>query len=256
MKHTLLLVCLAGLIAAQEFEVATIKPSAPHSGGPLRAGLQMAPGGRLIATNFTLKMLIEQAYQVKDFQISGGPAWLGTERFDINAKGAGDGPIGPNSLRPFLASLLKERFHLEFHRERKEAAVYHLVQAKGGTKLKAVDAPAGPGPQRQQVRLGRGLLEAQQAPLSLLVTQLAGAVGRNVIDKTELKGLYNIKLEFTPEPGLAGPGGGGGPQHAGDSPAAPSVFTAVQEQLGLKLEPAKGPVDILIIDRAEKPTEN
>lgn len=205
---TLAPLMLAALsLAAQEFEVATIKPSAPHSGGPMRAGLQMAPGGRLIATNFTLKMLIEQAYQVKDFQISGGPAWMGSERFDINAKGAGDAPIGPDSLRPFLASLLKERFHLEFHRESKEAAVYHLVQAKGGTKLKPVEPAQGAGPQQRGVRLGRGLMEAQQAPISLLATLLPGAVGRTVIDKTELKGLYDFKLEFTPEPGMGGPGG-------------------------------------------------
>jgi len=280
MRSIVFAVCLSVAPAiCQEFEVASIKPSAPHTGGPMRVGMQIAPGGRVIATNFTLKQLVQQAFQVKDFQITDGPAWINSDRWDINAKGSGEGPISPDQIRPMMQALLKERFHLEFHKESKELPVYHLVAAKGGFKLKALPpeevppaamSPGGVGGAAgiprgaRMMRMGRGSINAQGVPVSLLATQLGGTVGKDVIDKTDIKGLYNIKLEWTPEPGEggamfgggAGPGGPGAGPHAGGDSNGPSLFTALQEQIGLKLEAARGPVDIMILDRAEKPTEN
>jgi bla regulator protein BlaR1 len=234
----------------KEFEVASIKPSAPT--GPMnRVRVQIAPGGRLDASNITVKFLIQQAYNVKDFQISGGPGWINSERYDLVAKA--DGDVGRmDQIRPLIQKLLADRFQLTIHRDTKELPIYALVVGKSGSKLKE-SAANGPGP---QIRMGRGLIDGQGMGMEMLANQLSNAIGRTVLDKTGLTGQYDIKLEFTPEDG-PGHGPGDGPEAAPPpDAAAPSVFTAVQEQLGLKLESSKGPVQIIIIDRVEKPTEN
>ena len=148
-------------------------------------------------------------------------------------------------------ALLADRFKLSFHRETKEMPVYELVVAKNGPKLQT--STAG----QAQIRMGRGTLTAQKTSLNLLANNLSQNVGRVVIDKTGLTGDFDIKLEWTPEDGeRMGP-----PRDNGETPpSAPapglSIFTALQEQLGLKLEARKGPVEILVIDRTEKPSEN
>jgi bla regulator protein blaR1 len=234
--------------APKEFEVASIKPSAPGGRG---IRVQIAPGGRLDAGNITVKFLIQQAYGVKDFQISGGPGWINSERYDLVAKA--DGDVGRmEQIRPLIQKLLADRFQLTVHRDTKELPIYALVVAKNGSKLKE-SAANGPGP---QIRMGRGLINGQGMGMEMLANQLSNAIGRTVLDKTGLKGQYDIKLEFTPEDG-PGHGPGDGPEAAPPpDTAGPSVFTALQEQLGLKLESSKGPVEIIIIDRIEKPTEN
>ncbi len=233
---------------AKEFEVASIKPAEP---GGHNVQIQIAPGGRFVAKNMTVRLLIQQAYGVKDFQISGGPGWMGTERFDINAQGPE--ARTPEQLKPMLQALLADRFKLQIHRDTKELPMYSLVAGKNGSKLKESEA-SSPGP---RIRMGRGLIEGQGMSMTILANQLGQQLGRSVTDKTGLTGKYDIKFEWTPDETQ-----GGGPREIGAESAAPvdasgpTIYTALQEQLGLKLESQKGPVEILLIDRIEKPTEN
>ncbi len=258
----LFLLAAASALAQPSFEVATIKPNAESDH---RISFRIVPGGGFSATGASLRMLIAQAYNIRDFQISGGPNWISSDRFDINAKAeaASDRP-SPDAFRPMLQSLLAERFQLKFHKETKELPVYALVPGKGPHKMKVAETPApggGGGPQqRGMMRIGRGQANLQGAPLSGLAQILAQQLGRPVIDKTGLTGNFDIELKWTPEPGQGGgPFGGAPPPGAAPPPAdngGPSIFTAIQEQLGLKLETTKGPVEIYVIDSASKPTEN
>jgi bla regulator protein BlaR1 len=245
----------AAASAPTEFEVASIKPGDPGSN---RVQIGIAPGGRFTAANVTVSMLIQQAYNVKNFQVTGGPGWVASDRFVINAKAEGAGQ-GPGAIRPLLQKLLADRFQLVFHKETKEMPVYELVIGKGGSKLQ--ETKESPGP---QIRFGRGQINGQSMAMELLANQLANQLGRSVVDKTGLKGGYDVNLTWTPDPSqggggpFGGPGGpgGGGPDGAPPTEAGPSLFTALQEQLGLKLESGKGPVEIMVLDKVQKPSEN
>jgi uncharacterized protein (TIGR03435 family) len=264
-----------GTASSLAFEVASIKPS---EGDGHMVRIQTSPGGRYTASGVTLKMLIQQAYDVKDFQITGGPAWMSTMAFDIVAK-AENPDVNRDQIRQMLQSLLAGRFQLKFHLETRELPVYALVVGKSGHKLQLSanqpekeatppDATKGNShvaggaggtakPVGAMMSMGRGQLNAQMVPISAFINMLAQQLGRPVIDKTDLKGNYDLKLEWTPDESHRVIGGGGGVEAAptGDS-SGPSIFTAVQEQLGLKLESQKGPVELLVIDSAEKPSGN
>jgi uncharacterized protein (TIGR03435 family) len=238
------------------FEVASIKPGDPTS---RQFGFGVRPG-RFIVTNATLKMMVGFAYDVRDHQISGGPKWLDSDRFSIEAKPNSATPIpaGPEGMgqtRLLLQSLLADRFKLTLHRETKEEQVYELVVAKGGPKLKENALPDATG--RQGLfSTGRGQMTGTAVPISVL-SILSGQLGRSVIDKTGLTGKYDFTLTYTPEQGQGGAFGPPGPDAPPPpDPNGPSIFTALQEQLGLRLESAKGPVDILVVDHAEKPDAN
>jgi uncharacterized protein (TIGR03435 family) len=241
------------LLKGQEFEAASIKPSAPQGMGMMKVGMQMMPGGRISMSGVTVRLLIQQAYGVRDFQIVGGPDWMGSERYDITAKPAE--AATQDQVKVMIQALLKDRFKLAFHRETKELPTYALVVAKGGPKMHASELEAGSDkPKEQRMRMmGRGQFEIEGAPVAALANQLSQVLGRSVIDKTELTGDYNFKLEFTPEEGQGGMmrGPGGESAAPSDNPGV-SLFTALQDQLGLKLESTKGPVDILVIEKAEK----
>jgi len=231
------------------FEVASIKPGDPSNPRTVM-GIQT---GRFNAANATLKMLIDFAYDVRDNQIFGGPKWIDSDRFTIEAKpeGAATGP----QIRLMMQSLLEERFKLALHRETKDGQVFQLVVAKGGSKLKEVP-DAGQGG-RRGLMMGRGQLNGTAAPMENLVAQLSQQLGRPMIDKTGLTGKYDFTLQWTPDPGqgaMFGPPGADAPPPP--DPNGPTIFTALQEQLGLRLESAKGPVEVLVIERAEKPAEN
>lgn len=290
--------------APQSFEVASIKPSAPAENGMFMVMMGNSPGGRWTAKGVTASILIQQAYDVKDFQISSGPSWLTTERYDIEAK-AETPNITREQLKVLLQSLLAERFNLKFHRETKELPIYALLVGKNGHKLheseiqpatqtdsqppdssKPAQAGAvaggaggaaggsvsvGPGgkvvvgdaPVRSgsQMRMGRGQLSAQMTPVSAIAAMLAQQLGRPVIDKTEIKGNFDFSLQWTPDETQRGVGFGGMEPPATHSqlpsdPSGPSIFTAVQDQLGLRLEAQKGPVESLVIDRIEKASGN
>lgn len=265
---------LAGLVFAQSstplaFEVASIKPSAPHARG---MSLQMTAAG-IRTTNTPVRMLITFAYDIRDFQLAGGPAWVGTERFDVIAKSertADDASPSADirkmtdsqrtrftaEMRERVKALLAERFQLAIHRENREGSIYALAVAKGGSKLElAGESPEGP----QGIRMGRGQLTGAVAPLAILANVLSSQLGHPVVDKTGLAGKYNFKLEWSPSPEENG--APGDPSKMTDTvisadPSGPSIFTALQEQLGLKLESQKGPIETIVIDRVEKPTQN
>jgi bla regulator protein blaR1 len=248
-----------------EFEVASIKPNASGEHG---MRMSISPG-RLMAKNVTAKLLIMQAFNVKDFQISGGPAWIASDHFDLDAKTGGEEGPSPAKLSPdqmktksqeiqlMMQSLLSDRFKLKTHEDSKEAPVYALVVGKNGPKLKPAE---GGAEARQQMRMGRGQLTATKVTMDAFANQLSNNVGRTVVNKTGLNGEYDIDLEWTPDPGQ-GPGPFGGPPPGGEAPppvdsSGPSIFTAVQEKLGLKLEGTKAPVKVIVIDSIDKPSEN
>ncbi|MGC4050159.1 MAG: M56 and DUF3738 domain-containing protein [Paludibaculum sp.] len=250
------------------FEVASIKPSDPDARG-IRLGL--LPGGGLRCQNVRLRQLIEFAYEVQPFQISGGPDWLNSRGFDIVAKApqSGDAPELENLnleqqkslemlVRERTRSLLAERFQLTLHRTSKEMPVYALVTVKGGAKLKPAGSEEG---NRQQMRGRPGQLTAENMGLDGLANHLSRLLSRPVLDRTGLTGRFNFQLEWTPDNELeGGPRGPGKAEKASAigaaDPTGPSLFTALQEQLGLKLESTKGPGEMVVIDRAEKPSEN
>lgn len=262
---------------AETFEVASIKPD--KSGG--RGARMMNSPGRFRATNITLKMLIRMAYGVQDFQITGGPGWMNSDAYDVEAKEpAGADAVSPMNMdesrrradeerrKKMVRALLADRFQLKLHRETKELPVYALVVAKNGPKLKESDLPAdakgpGPGGKFRGMMMGPGQVTGNGVTLEFLATALSGTLGRPVVDQTGLKGAYDLKLEWTPDEGQrrmmmvmkGGPGAGPGEAPPPDA-SGPSVFTAIQEQLGLKLESKKGPVEILVIEHAEQPSEN
>lgn len=241
---------------AQTFEVATVKPNVS---GERMVQLQIEPGGRFRAVNATLRMLIEDAYELKPFQTSGAPGWLDSEHFDITAKAddSAPGPKDRDAMLPMLRALLEERFKLSLRKESKEMPIYALVVGKNGPKFQKSEipmpdpnAPPEPGRKGPMMRMGRGQLSGQGTEIEFLVTALSRNLGRLVIDKTGLTGRYDFKLEWTPDPGQM-PSSDVAPVESG-----PTIFTALQEQLGLKLEAQKGPVDVYVIDHVEKPTAN
>jgi uncharacterized protein (TIGR03435 family) len=223
-----------------------------------------ANNGQAGAKNSTLKALISLAYKVQEFQIVGGPGWIGSDRFDVEGR-TEDKTADPDRLRLMLRSLLEDRFRLKLHMETREAPMYALMVAKGGLKIKLaadqisaeVNGPSKPGagPNHGAIRFGPGTMMGNAANWSLFVRFLSQRLDRPVVDRTGLSGRYDFLLQWTPEVGEARVDPGGNPLPAADTTGS-SIFSAVQEQLGLRLESAKGPVEVLVIDRAEMPDEN
>jgi uncharacterized protein (TIGR03435 family) len=204
------------------------------------------------------------AWQIPTFQISGGPGWVSSEHFDIEAK-AEDPTTGYVQLRLMMQSLLEDRFHLRLHRETRISPVYSLVISKGGLKMSrsadqtspdATGASPSPGddPPRGSVLLGPGLLVANAASIAVLAKVLTPELARPVLDRTNLIGRYDIRLTWTPDSHLAT--GTGARDAAPNTPDLPGLFTALREQLGLDLKAGRGPVEFLIIESAQKPSPN
>lgn len=260
-----ILVCLAGVLFAQtlQFEVASIKPADPDAHG---SSLMTDRIGGLNATNIPLRAIITMAYGIRDFQLSGGPGWIGTDRYDIIAKPErienAVEPPDPRSMKDDqrkvrdaqwterVRSLLADRFGLVVHKETKDQPIYVLTVAKGGPKLTVVTTPGD----RQGISGNRGRTQGFAATMSMLANNLANAVGRPVVDKTGLAAKYDWVLEWTPDVPATGPQGADAAQPV-DSPG-PTIFSALQEQLGLKLESAKGPVETVVIDHVDRPSPN
>jgi uncharacterized protein (TIGR03435 family) len=198
------------------------------------------PGGRLSITNFTLKQLIAFAFDMKRPLVVGGPAWIDSDRFDIEAKP--ETAADMQQVRRMVQSLLADRFGLTSHRDTRVMPVDALLVAKNGPKPTKTK-PGGPAP---LFRVGPGALDAEGgASLAQLANVLSGLMDRSVIDKTGLSGNYDLKLEWTPDDTLPAPDATG-----------PSIFTALQEELGLRLESQRGSVEVLVVDSAEKPSGN
>lgn len=241
------------------FEVVSVK--ANKSGGG-RGGMRPQPTG-IVITNLNLKFIIQDAFSVEDFQISGGPNWIENERYDIAAKAKG--PITTEQRKLMVQTLLADRFHLSHHRETKEYPVYALVVNKNGPKLHP--AASDTTPQIFMKPTPTGLqLTGQKSSMQALANLLTLLMHRTVIDRTGIVGDFDFKAEWVPDQTQVGGNeliqaarSLNPDQVQGDlSPNASgtSLTAALQEQMGLKLEAAKGPVQILVIDHVERPAEN
>lgn len=201
-----------------------------------------APGG-ITASNINLRDYVKWAYGVRDYQIS-APGWFSEERFDIVTKTGS--PVSNDQLRGMLQVLLADRFKIVLHHETRLLAVYAMTVGKNGPRLREVQSAGA-------VNFRSGHFSGPFA-MPDLAAALSTRLDLPVVDQTGLPGFYDLTLDWAPDDGRAGPGEGGSGT-VGDK--SPSIFVAIQEQLGLKLQAQKGPVDILVIDRAEKtPTEN
>ena len=219
------------------FEVSTIKPSRPEERGP-RLGIQ---GRQFTFTHASLNDLFDFAYGVQKRQISGEPDWASAESYDISAVPDGEGEPSARQWQAMVKKLMEERFQLKFHYEKREMPVFALTVAKSGAKLKS-SAPGQP----QGMGGGPGNLGATSATMAEISQLLAhGFLDRPVVDQTGLTGRFDLRLRWTPDDVAA---------QAADAP--PDFFTAMQEQLGLKLVATKAPVDVMVIDRVERPSAN
>jgi uncharacterized protein (TIGR03435 family) len=261
------------------FEVAAIKPNPTGFAGPTQS--QIYPGGRFVATNIPVRLLIGQAYQVQSYRLVGGPRWLATDGFDINAKA--DVELFPRGgLRPLegaLRALLADRFKLVVHTEIRQLPIYALVLARSDgrlgpnlTRSSRIDCDAvlaaargssgGPPPPPAPgqappcgARTGNGTFAVDSVRISQLANYLSAYLEKRVVDQTDLTGLFNADLTWTPDQVPQRPPGAPDDLAPVD-PNGPSIFTAVQEQLGLKLKSTTGPVEVLVIDRVEPPRPN
>jgi uncharacterized protein (TIGR03435 family) len=226
--------------APPTFEVASVKV---NTSGDVEGTIGPRPGG-YAATNVPLRLLIVRAYGLRAFQVVGGPGWIDGDRFDVVARA----PEGEPSERVLLMlrTLLAERFGLVTHVEAREQPIYALMTAKAdarlGPQLKPSTTECSTGPDVRCTMGGTfmgsgGSLKGIGQPLTMLATHLGTAVDRIVQDRSGLDGRYDFELSWSNR----------------DAGNVPSIFTAVREQLGLRLEPSRGPVDVLVIDRAERP---
>ena len=258
------------------FDVASVKPNT--SAGPNQIRIGMPGNGRFNITNMPLAELIRFAYELQPFQLTGGPDWVNSQRFDVTA--TTDGNPGPGVIRQMLQSLLAERFNLAVRTETRDMPIYEMVLARSDGRLGEKLRPAGPDcaplsvpsgmkppappPAGAAIRgapppgapgcptiFGNGFLSARKMPMDLLARNLSRTVRRIVVDKTGLTGFYDADLEFLPDTPPA-PAPPGAPPFPNPNPDAPSIYTAMQEQLGLKLESARGPVEQLVIERVEE----
>jgi len=276
-----------------KYDVATIKPSPPDTEGRIR--LMFTPDGAQLS-GVPLQVIVRDTFGVQEDRIIGLPGWAKTNRYDIQAKVAPEDAPRLEKLKmdqraSMLIPVLEERFSLKYHHEMRELPSYALLVARGGPKLKVsadTDLPAdfkppvpgddskasgpgggarvgesGPNPSRgHMVRMmGPGHIEAEGSGLEILVRILSQQLGRTVVDKTGLTGNYDYALNWTPDtapPPMPGGGPEGGPPHndVGNIGVGPSLFTALQEQMGLKLESEKGKVDVIVIDHIDPPSEN
>ncbi|AFL86448.1 Protein of unknown function (DUF3738) [Terriglobus roseus DSM 18391] len=240
-----------------EFDVVSVKPSNPGATG-MRIGSPLMSGGFEI-TNMPPENIVQWAFGIfLSDQIAGLPNWAKQERFDVTAK-VDDAELetyrnvtDPIRRAPMLQKILIDRFAMKFHYETKELPVYALVVSKGGSRMTEIEPAIGPNGMKdggtREVR--RGQIRSMGQPMKPLINQLTIELKRAVVDRTELTGFYNFTLRWTPDEGAT-------PTNSAlEENAAPSIFTALQEQLGLKLERTKAPVQVLVIDRLERPSAN
>jgi bla regulator protein blaR1 len=272
------------------FAVASIKPSPPVSGDPTHSpmGVNYRPGGRMTSTNASLKLLIQFAYANHDdprnghwlplmaSRVIGGPAWIDTPGYDIEAKPEDN--TDPKRAWLMLQTLLADRFKLTLHRETREVPVFNLTAAKGGPKLPAakdaecISFAAGEMPRQVPGKVDCGYvsgpfmaaspgllnIRGRKVHVADLVRDLALVLDRPVLDKTGFTGEFDLALNFRADEALQGAGfwPGDAAARPQTDPNLPNIFAAMEEQLGLKLVAAKGPVEVLVVDHAEKPTAN
>jgi uncharacterized protein (TIGR03435 family) len=276
LANLLLAVSAVGRIGIGMLNAPLSLAQAPDSGGPSQSfdaasikldrsatdfsSTAFSRGGSFTARAATVRGLIEEAYRLKDDRLVGGPDWVGSETYDIIAKP--EKPVNNEQARLMLQTLLADRFHLKVHHEARELPMYALTTGKSGAKLKeAVDsncipAPSGPptGPPPRTGYCGGSIVSpghmiSRKVTVQKLAGTLSEIMGRPVLDMTELQGVFDIDIHWTPDETQFGG------VVKGDDSGAPSIFAALNE-LGLKLEARKGPVEILVIDHVERPSQN
>ena len=262
---------LPALLVAQApkaFDVAAIKPN--NSGAIGEQVRFYPPSGRVTMTNVTVKRMIQNAYRLQDQQIAGGPGWITSEHFDIVANSEASN-LSPDDRWMMVRAQLADRFKLKMHTEPREQSVFALVLARSdgkiGSQLRksetACAAPTAPrtGPidlsvpnQCGVIMGGPGRMNFRGVTMEMLAAQLSARVGRSVVDRTGLGGRFDLDVEFAPQPLRPEPGAD---PASVDRPADndPSIYTAIQEQLGLKLDSQKTAVDVTVIDSVERPVE-
>ncbi len=243
------------------FDVATIKPSAPEDYNA-NAGryIRMQSAHRFQAKNYTVNGLIAAAYNLNPRAISGGPAWTGSDRYEIIAETPGDLRPTYDDQMAMLRKLLTDRFQLAFHREKKEFSIYELTVSKSGPKLRTSPSPPDEAPNFTSTLypaasggIDHALLPARNVTMAQFASLLQRAIlDRPVVDNTGITGRYDFDLEWTPDESQFGGQLPPGPPDSGK----PGLFAALQQQLGLRMEATRGPIDILAIDRVERPSEN
>jgi uncharacterized protein (TIGR03435 family) len=238
--------------APATFEVATIKPSDPNAQGKL-----FTVKGRLVLTiNTSLSDLMTFAYGVHAQQIVGGPPWMQTDRYDVTGQPEAPGVPNQDQLRAMIRGLMADRFKLAFHRETRELSVYAIV-VRGGGPPKLTRNDSNPKGLPSLLFRGLGVLPAMNATMGDLAGVLQTAVlDRPVVDRTGLEGRYDFTLTWTPDETQFAGLGVRVPPPSGDPNAPPGLFTAFQEQLGLRLDSTRAPAEVLVIDRVERPSEN
>lgn len=225
--------------AAPVLEEASVKPA------PTSENQGSFAGNRITMSATTLASAVRFAYNLRRYQVLGGPSWINEDSYEIVAKGEENRPLTVDQFRQLLQTVLAERFRLIARRETRELPVYAMVVGAKGPRLK--ESKTG----QFSMRGGQTQIDMSGGTMTQLSATLAGIVDRPVLDKTELKQKYDFKLEFAPETRAVTP------DTAPLEPSTlPSIFTAVQEQLGLKLEPTRGPVEVLVIERVERPSPN
>ena len=251
---------------APAYEVSSVKPNKSGDG---RLMINFTPDG-VLYSNVALQFVLRDTFGVEDSRILGAPDWVRASRFDIEAKAD---PVDAPKLEKLpdeergkmLLPVLADRFNLKFHHETRELPIYVLVVAKGGLKMKEAKAgdtypngikgPDGQSTGGMMMMTGRGKITGQGIPISNLVNMLSNQrLGRPLYDKTGLVGNYDFELHWTPDD--APPMAGGAPGSEAATDPGPSLFTALQEQLGLRLDPQKGLVDVVVIDHIELPSAN
>jgi len=230
------------------FEAAVIKPTDPSFGGIL-VGF---PGGQFSARGFTLRDLIAFAYSMDNRQVIDIPKALESDRWDIQGKLPAGVQPNPNVARPMLQSLLAERFNVKFHRDTREMPIYVVTVAKGGHKMK--ERKANDGGEARRMLFNGPNVPGRDVSVAMLAEGLQKLVlDRPIVDKTGLTGNFDFELHWRPE---ASQFGGRGGQLTAVNQDQPDIFTAMQEQLGLKLEPTKGAADVIVVENATVPSEN
>ena len=228
--------------ANPSFEVATIKPSDPNDHN---YGFHLS-GHSIFIENQTVNSLISFAYSVQQKQIAGGPAWFGTDRFDIKGVPDAEGEPSWQQQKVMLQKLLADRFKITFHREKRELSIYAITVLKSGPKL--ATSKSDPNALADQTGNGNGsqqMVKYTNNSMAEFALALQSNLDRPVVDQTGLNGKFDFSLEWTSDQ-----------SQAADSNAAPVFFTAIQEQLGLKIEATKGLADVLVIDHVERPSDN
>jgi len=240
--------------AVPQFDVATIKPTEPDT---KNKGF-MNNGRHVLAVNMTVNDIVSFAYGVHAKQIAGAPAWLGTDRFDVDGVPDVEGELNLKQMQGMYRKLLADRFNLTFHREKRELAVYAVTVAKGGPKLtKSKGAPDGsPDQTFTELSSQRVVLRETNATMEEFALMLVDVMDRPVVDQTGIAGRFDFTLKWTPDETQFGSQGVHFSPPGDDPNAAPGLFTAIQEQAGLKLEPVKAQTDVIVIDHVGRSSAN